>query len=122
MGLLDELKKRAAEKEAQRASNMEDDARADALRAGRATALFRINTNLAALVKQPNILGDEYPVSLQIPGIGEVAAGEEGGAGAVVEDAEGVDGAVGSEGQRAEEVESIPLGNIAERPTSPADE
>jgi len=49
MGLLDELRKRAAEKEAQRASNVEDDARADEIRAVALPALFRIHTNLAEL-------------------------------------------------------------------------
>lgn len=78
MGLLDELKKRAAEKEAQRAANGEQDARADALRAVALPALFRIHTNLAELVKQLNILGDETPACLKIPGIGEVAGFQQG--------------------------------------------
>jgi hypothetical protein len=78
MGLLDELKKRAAEKEAQRSSNVDDDARADALRAVALPALFRIHANLSELVKQLNILGDETPVTLKIPGIGDVAGFQQG--------------------------------------------
>jgi hypothetical protein len=73
MGLLDELKKRAAEKEAQRSANIEDDARADEIRAVALPALFRIHANLAELVKQLRILDEETPVSLKIPGLGEVS-------------------------------------------------
>lgn len=73
MGLLDELKKRAAEKEAQRSANIEDDARADEIRAVALPALFRIHANLAELVKQLRILDEETPVTLKIPGFGEVS-------------------------------------------------
>jgi len=78
MGLLDELRKRAAEKEAQRASNVEDDARADEIRAVALPALFRIHTNLAELVKQLRILEEEASVDLKIPGLGEVSGFQQG--------------------------------------------
>ena len=52
----------AAEKEAQRSSNVDDDARADSLRAVALPALFRIHANLSELVKQLNILGDDHHV------------------------------------------------------------
>lgn len=78
MGLLDELKKRAAEKEALRTANVEDDARADEIRAVALPALFRIHTNLSELVKQLRILDEETPVSLKIPGIGEVNGFQQG--------------------------------------------
>ncbi|CAN0448510.1 unnamed protein product, partial [Phaeothamnion confervicola] len=78
MGLLDELKQRAAAKEAQRSSNAEDDARADEIRAVALPALFRIHANLSELVKQLRILEEETPVSLKIPGIGDVSGFQQG--------------------------------------------
>ena len=78
MGLLDELKQRAAAKEAQRSSNTEDDARADEIRAVALPALFRIHANLSELVKQLRFLEEEAPVSLKIPGVGDVSGFQQG--------------------------------------------
>lgn len=78
MGLLDELKQRAADKEAQRSSNAEDDARADEIRAVALPALLRIHANLSELVKQLCILEEETPVSLKIPGVGDISGFQQG--------------------------------------------
>ena len=78
MGLLDELKKRAAAKEPLQTSNTESDMRADEVRAVALPALFRIHANLAELVKQLLILQEETPVSLKIAGIGDVSGFQQG--------------------------------------------
>lgn len=72
MGLLDELKKRVAAKEATRTSTSSDDTRADEIRAVALPALFRIHANLSELVKQLNILEEETLVTLKIAGLVEV--------------------------------------------------
>ncbi len=71
MGLLDDLKKRAAAKEAA-THGTQDDNRAQDLLAVALPALFRIHQVLGDLVKQLRILGDEAPVTLKVAGVGEV--------------------------------------------------
>ncbi len=78
MGLLDELKKRAAAKEALQTSDTENDTRGDEIRAVALPALFRIHSNLAELVKQLAILQEEAPVTLKIAGIGELSGFQQG--------------------------------------------
>lgn len=78
MGLLDELKKRAAAKEAVQTSDTENNARSDEIRAVALPALFRIHANLTELVKQLLILQEEAPVTLKIAGIGEVSGFQQG--------------------------------------------
>ena len=78
MGLLDELKKRAAAKEALQSSNTENDTRADEVRAVALPALFRIHANLTELVKQLLILQDDTLVTVKIAGIGDVSGFQQG--------------------------------------------
>ena len=78
MGLLDELKKRAAAKEAVQTSDTDNNTRADEIRAVALPALFRIHANLTELVKQLLILQEDAPVTLKIAGIGEVSGFQQG--------------------------------------------
>lgn len=72
MGLLDELKDRAAAKDAEDAALSADLARTNEFLATALPAMFRIHQNLAELVRQLDVLGEETPATLSIPGVGAV--------------------------------------------------
>lgn len=73
MGLLDDLKKKVADKEAQDARPPAESARANEFRAVALPAMFRIHQNLTELVQQLKVLQEEAPATIKIPGIGEAS-------------------------------------------------
>ncbi len=72
MGLLDDLKKKVADKASQDAPPDAESARLSEFRAVALPAMFRIHQNLTELVQQLKVLQDEAQATIKIPGIGEV--------------------------------------------------
>jgi len=72
MGLLDDLKSKVAAKDAEDAALSADVERTNEFLALALPAMFRIHQNLTELVRQLNVLREETPVTLAIPGVGAV--------------------------------------------------
>ena len=72
MSLLDDLKKKAAAKEAALAASQAAATRLGEFRAVALPAMFRIHQNLSELVHQLQVLDEQAPARLNIPGVGLV--------------------------------------------------
>lgn len=79
MGLLDELKNKAAADKSRAAPSPTEADRAGDFLAVALPAMFRIHQNLTELVQTLEVLREEVPASLSIPGIGEVEGFLQGG-------------------------------------------
>jgi len=72
MGLLDDLKSKVAARDAEDAALAAELEHTNEFLAVALPAMFRIHQNLAELVRQLGVLGEESPATLSIPGVGAV--------------------------------------------------
>jgi hypothetical protein len=80
MGLLDDLRKKAAAaKDAQDEPAHAEELRVNEIRAVALPAMFRIHRSLSELTAQLNVLQEEASATLQIPGVGDVTGFVQGG-------------------------------------------